>query len=238
MNRTLEELMRARWSWCAVLLLLAIQSWVEWRGGYLAVAELYERWGLSPETWRQRHYVSLLTYALLHGSFTHAICNGLMLLFLGARLESWLGGKRVFWLWLGGIVLGGCFHGWMSGSSTAVLVGASGAAMALLLCLTTLSPQSRLFPLPLSAGNVGLGVLLSSLILMLLDPDAPVALLAGWGKAIEARWGDDIFRIGHACHFGGALAGWLFARWILRRPVLLEELQASRAKRERQHPGG
>ncbi len=237
MIRTLRELMRARWSWGAVLLLLAIQAWVEMRGGYLAVADLYERWGLSPDAWRQGHYVSLITYAFLHDSFTHVICNGLMLLFLGARLESWLGGKRLLWLWLGGILAGGCIHLWMSGSSEAVLVGASGAAMALLLCFTTLSPQSRFFLLPLSAGNVGLGVLISSLILMLLDPHAPIALFAGWGKAITARLGDDMFRIGHACHFGGALFGYLFAKWMLRRPVTLEELRENRRRRENAEQG-
>lgn len=233
MGRTLNELLRSRFSWCAVLLLLVIQVGVEMRGGYLAEADLYERWGLSTEAWRQGHYASLVTYALLHGSLTHVCCNGMMLLFIGARLENWLGRRRLLFLWLGGMVVGGCFTLCMNGSSQAVLVGASGSAMALLLCLTTLSPQSRMFLLPISAGNVGLGVLISSLILMFLDPDAPVVLFARWGKAISERFGDDIFKIGHACHFGGALVGWSYARWILRRPVTLEKLLENRCRREK-----
>jgi membrane associated rhomboid family serine protease len=90
-----------------------------------------------------------------------------------------------------------------------------------------------MFPLPISAGNVGLGVVISSLILMFLDPDAPVVLFARWGKVISERFGDDMFKMGHACHFGGALVGWSYARWILRRPVTLERLQENRRRREK-----
>ncbi len=231
-NRTLEELGRARWSWVVVILLLAIHAWVEWQGGYQEVSWLYEKAGLSSESWQQGNYASPLTYALLHGSWVHYSCNALLLLFLGARVENLLGGKRLVLLLLSGTLMGGLFHLWMSGESSALLVGSSGAAMALLLTVTTLSPQSRMFPLPLSAGNVGLGIVISSFLLMLLDPAAPIPLLAGWGKEMAARWGDDLFRIGHACHFGGALAGILMGRWILRRPVTLTELQEQRERRE------
>lgn len=233
MSRTLEELGRARWSWFVVLLLLAIHAWVEWQGGYQEVSGLYEKAGLSSESWQQGNYASLLTYALLHGSWVHYSCNALLLLFLGARVENLLGGKRLVFLLLCGTLLGGFFHILMSGESSALLVGSSGAAMALLLTVTTLSPQSRMFPLPLSAGNVGLGILISSFLLMLLDPASPIPLFAGWGKELASRWGGDLFRIGHACHFGGALVGLLMGRWILRRPVTLTELQAQRERREK-----
>jgi membrane associated rhomboid family serine protease len=39
--------------------------------------------------------------------------------------------------------------------------------------------------------------------------------------------------MGHACHFGGALAGWLYGRWMLRQRVTLEKLRRDRARRGR-----
>jgi membrane associated rhomboid family serine protease len=46
------------------------------------------------------------------------------------------------------------------------------------------------------------------------------------------RFGSWIFEIGHACHLGGGLAGWLMGLWILRPRITLEELQKERARRE------
>ncbi len=232
MKRTLEELGRARWSWVVVLILVAVHAWVEGQGGYQQVAELYQKAGLSRESWLHGNYASPLTYGLLHGSWMHLICNALLLFFLGARVENLLGGKKFLLLIFGGTLLGGLVHLLMSGESSGLLVGASGAAMALLLMVTTLSPQSRMFPLPLAAGNVGLGVRISSLLLMLLDPDASIPLLSTWGKSLAAMWGQDLFRIGHACHFGGALFGFLLGRWVMRNPITLAELQKQRERRE------
>ena len=233
MKRTLEELGRARWSWVVVLILVAVHAWVEAKGGYQQVAELYRKAGLSRESWHQGNYASPLTYGLLHGSWMHLLCNALMLLFLGARVENLLGGRKFLLLIFGGTLLGGLMHVLMSGDSSALLVGASGAAMALLLTMTTLSPQSRMFPLPLAAGNVGLGVMISFLLLMLLDPDASIPFLADWGNSLAQMFGKDLFRIGHACHFGGALFGFLLGRWVLRKPITLAELQKQRERRER-----
>lgn len=232
MNRALEDLWRARMAWGLVLLLLVIHAWVEWQGGYQEVAVLYERGGLSRESVLAEYGAPLFTYSFLHASWFHLACNALLVLFLGARVESILGHQRLGVLLFLGAVFGGLFHLLLSGASTALLVGASGATMALLLMITTLSPESRMFPIPLAAGNVGLGVMIASFVLMLVNPDSSIPLLAGWGRTWADWWGEDLFRIGHACHFGGALAGWLMARWILRRPVSLEKLQAERERRE------
>jgi membrane associated rhomboid family serine protease len=41
-----------------------------------------------------------------------------------------------------------------------------------------------------------------------------------------------VFAMGHACHFGGGLAGWLYGRWLLRPRVTLERLRRDRKRRE------
>ena len=103
--------------------------------------------------------------------------------------------------------------------------------MSMLLLYTTVSPQSRLFFLPVSAGNLGLGVMISSLLLSLLNPALDLPILSGRG-AIVQTWYPELFQIGHACHLGGALSGFLLGRWLLRAPVSLEKLRLDRNRRE------
>jgi membrane associated rhomboid family serine protease len=40
------------------------------------------------------------------------------------------------------------------------------------------------------------------------------------------------FDLGHACHFGGGVAGWLYGRWLLRPRVSLERLRRDRERHE------
>ena len=56
------------------------------------------------------------------------------------------------------------------GEDAPLLVGLSGGCMGLLLLLTTLSPQSRMMPLPVSGKSLGLGILMAELVLALADP--------------------------------------------------------------------
>ena len=55
---------------------------------------------------------------------------------------------------------------------------------------------------------------------------------AGFGDALVGHGGEGIFVISHACHFGGALAGWVLARKFLVPGPSLADLQRDRARRE------
>jgi hypothetical protein len=105
----------------------------------------------------------------------------------------------------------------LGASGENVLIGASAGCVALLLLTTTLAPQSRMVPLPLSAKNLGAGVLLGSLLLSLLHPGLNLPFLAEIGKTGSRIFGENFFEVGHACHLGGALSGWLYGLWIMRR---------------------
>ena len=167
----------------------------------------------------------MATYGLLHGSWWHAGLNAALLLALGSRIEHMAGAAAVWRALAAGILGGGVFHLLLG---TGLLVGCSGACMALLLLLATLSPQSRMLPLPVSARSLGLGVMTAALLLALTNP---VLGVPGWstlGRMLGAAW----FQIGHACHFGGGMAGWLLGRWILRPRVSLASLRRDRARRE------
>jgi hypothetical protein len=56
--------------------------------------------------------------------------------------------------------------------------------------------------------------------------------MSALGRALQQAGCGDWFRMGHACHLGGALAGWAQARWLLRRRVTLSDLQKQRHRRE------
>jgi membrane associated rhomboid family serine protease len=133
-----------------------------------------------------------------------------------------------------GVLGGGIGHLWLApgGADAPLLVGLSGGCLGLLLLLVTLSPQSRMMPLPLSGRSLGLGVLSAELFLTLLNPSLGLPGLAGLGRSLVAHGMGGLFEMGHACHFGGGVAGWLFGRWLLRPRVSLTSLRRARERRE------
>jgi membrane associated rhomboid family serine protease len=139
------------------------------------------------------------------------------------------GAKTMLGVTLAGVLCGGLFHLLLG---TGLLVGMSGGCMALLLLLTTLSPQSRMMPLPLSGRSLGMGILLAALALALMNPELKLPAFSDAGLWLERNGQPSLFQMGHACHFGGALAGWIFGRWILRPRVTLASLHRDRARRE------
>jgi membrane associated rhomboid family serine protease len=201
---------------------LALQSSTNQRGWY-------ETFGLSRDGMLGGKVWQIFTHALLHGAWWHAILNALFVLAVGSRIEHVAGGRAMLRVTLAGILFGGAFHLLLGAG---LLVGLSGGCMALLLLLTTLSPQSRMLPLPISGRSLGLGILLSSLMLALVNPDLRLPVFQDAGRWLIRRGFGSWFQMGHACHFGGALAGWLCGRWMLRPRVTLDRLRRDRARRE------
>ena len=128
-----------------------------------------------------------------------------------------------------GVLVGGVGHLCISDS---LLVGISGGCFALLLLLFTLSPESRMFPLPVSARNLGWGIVITEVLLVLIHPSLNIPGFKSIGETLIAGGAGDLLKMSHACHIGGALAGWLCGRWLLRNRVSLEVLQRQRASRE------
>lgn len=223
--------------WALVLCLAAVQCVVERAGGFRdpVIWKWYVLLGLTGDGFFHHGRVwQPVTHAWLHGGWAHLSINGLFLGLAGSRVERMLG-WRVFACVCGCGVLGGA-AGHLAFAScsenAAPLVGASGACMALLLLITTLSPESRMWPLPVSARNLGLGVLIAAAILVLVDPSHGLPALCQAGRWMSTHGMDSWFQIGHACHLGGGLAGWLFARWLLRPRWNLEKLRCERARQE------
>ncbi len=225
----LRQILQARASWACLALVTGIQLFISLPGGSDDAAWWFETFGLSREGFLTGKPWQVFTHGLLHGGWWHLGLNGLLLLLMGARIEH-IAGKAVMLLATSaGVLAGGLLHLLLGNG---LLVGLSGGCLALLLLLTTLSPQSRMMPVPLSAKNLGLGILLAALILALINPALDLPGLSSLGNALEDHGMGSWFRIGHACHFGGALAGWIYGRWILRPRVTLASLRRDRARRE------
>jgi membrane associated rhomboid family serine protease len=169
------------------------------------------------------------SHAFVHGFWWHAGLNALFILLIGSRVEHIAGRAALMRVVAAGIIGGGVAHLLLGAG---LLVGISGGGMALLLLLTTLSPQSRMMPLPVSGRSLGFGILLAALLLALVNPELGVPSISKIGIAMKQHGIGSWFALGHACHFGGALAGWLYGRWILRPRVTLESLRRDRMMRE------
>ena len=191
----------------------------------------YESFGLSRAGFLAGKPWQLASYGLLHGSWWHLGLNLLFVLTIGPRIEAIVGSRAMVRALLAGVLAGGLCH-LLLGSG--LLVGLSGGCLALLLLLTTLSPQSRMLPLPVSGKSLGLGVMTAELLLALADPSLGVPGIPAVGNWLAAHGIGTSVHVGHACHFGGGVAGWLYGRWLLRSRVTLAQLQRDRARREAQ----
>lgn len=227
---------------CVVLVLAHVVV-----AGLGGVERLYDRGfydllGLSRTGVLQGKVWQFATHPFLHGSLIHLLLNWIVVFMIGGRVYHILGGRAFARIFFGGILIGSILHlmlhprlpmGIAGERPDAPLVGASAAAMALLLALTGLSPDSRMWPLPVSGRNLGRGLLLSTLILFAITPGRGLPVLSSIGTWLVERADlASLFQIGHIYHFGGGLVGWWYARRLLRTPVSLEELQRARARRE------
>ncbi len=219
-----------------VCLILAIHIAVTLAGGTdgLPAMRWFEELGLNRQGFFAGGLWRVATYGFLHGSWIHLALNGLSVLLIGSRIETMLGATAMMRTTLCGIIGGGFMHLLLSpsGPDAPLLVGLSGGCVALLLLLTTLSPESRMMPLPVSARSLGLGIMLAELILALLDPALQVPGFSGLGRDLTARGYGEWFKMGHACHVGGGLAGWLIGRRMLRPRITLDRLRRERERRE------
>lgn len=227
--RNLAQVARSPVSLAFFAVVMLVQMVVSARGGPDFVCGWYENLGLSRSGILSGKVWQVLSYGLLHGGWLHAVLNSLFVLLIGSRIEH-MGGRALMGrVTVLGILGGGVAHLILGAG---LLVGLSGGCVALLLCLTTLSPQSRMFPLPVSGRSLGLGILMAELMLALIDPAVKLPGLSLIGQWMVDHGMESCFRMGHACHFGGGMAGWVYGRWILRPRVTLESLRRDRARRE------
>ena len=209
-------------------------------GGVEAFPWPYIHLGLSWGGLSQGELWQLGSHALVHGNWLHLWLNLIMLWLVGGRVAHIVGWQKWVQIVVLGVFVGGLLHAVtgavlvFSGNEEPYLVGVSGACFALLVALTTLLPESRMWPVPVSGKNLGIGMMAAELLLWLMQPELGLPGLSQMGGVMDALGGGGLFEISHACHLGGAVAGWWCARQLLVTPPTLAELKKQRADRERQ----
>lgn len=176
------------------------------------------------------------TYALIHANWLHLIANAATIVLLGCKIENITGQKTFRLVAILAVLCGGLLFLFLtpySDPDAATLVGSSAICFAFLVLLTTLSPESRFIPVFISGKSLGIGIILANLILALLNPDLPTGPLARLGSQLSDSPFPDIFKVSHACHLGGSLAGYVAGKYLLRPRVSIKSLRRAREKRER-----
>lgn len=177
------------------------------------------QFGLHVEDWSPRILWRFASYAFLHGNGVHLALNLAGLMIIGSKVERIGGGSTVLKVFLAGALVGGAAHLLLAPPEQRglPLVGASGGITALLLWLTTVSPEAETWPIRVSGRSLGLGVLIAE------------AGLLGVSWAFQHQY---FHPVAHACHLGGAIVGWGLARRLVRPTPTLEDLRKERARRE------
>ncbi|MEI6606658.1 MAG: rhomboid family intramembrane serine protease, partial [Verrucomicrobiota bacterium] len=120
---------QARWPWAVAALILAIHGLVVWVGGPQHIPQWYLALGLRRENVWNGALWQVISYAWLHGSWTHVVTNALCLLVLGSRVEQILGTRGFLKSVAAGILGGALGHLLLAkgGGDAFPLVGLSGA---------------------------------------------------------------------------------------------------------------
>ncbi|MGJ8634021.1 MAG: rhomboid family intramembrane serine protease [Luteolibacter sp.] len=240
-GRAFRQLRNAPCTWRLIRILIAIQAipfiWDLINGypGKLAIAQQF--FGLTKPHFLSGKIWQIVTHACIHGNWPHLLLNCACILTLGPKLEHIIVRRSYWLLTLYAALTGGLLFLLFTPASFGnegpqTLVGSSAICFAFLVLLTTLSPESKFLPLFLSGKSIGIAIILANLILTLLNPSG--GPLATYGKILSENGFDELFRISHACHLGGSLAGYIYGKWLLRPRVTLASLRKAREKREAQ----
>jgi|AntRauTorckE6833_2_1112554.scaffolds.fasta_scaffold13770_3 membrane associated rhomboid family serine protease len=240
-RRNLRQLWNSPASWTLIGVLFIVQmfpyAW-DWfssdeGSGFARLDQIHEILGLEKDRLLSGNFWQIVSYTLIHGNWAHFILNAAAILLLGSKLEHIISKRSFVLLCIYSAITGGLTFLMLSGSLQ-TLVGSSAICFGFLLFLTTLSPDSRFLPVFLSGRSLGALVILANLILALLNPALPTGPLAEVGAQLSKSF-KGLFTVSHACHFGGAMTGWLYGKYLLRPRVSLARLRKAREKAERKN---
>jgi len=174
----------------------------------------YRFFALSPDALSSGYIWTLISYAFLHhtggGLPLHLLVNMLVVFFIGRILLPEIGSRRFTQLYFGAAFMGGAI--WLAVNALTgggMVIGASGAAMGLLICFACIHP------------NRHITLLLFFVIPVTLKPKYIAFFFLAFdlfGFLFSELPGTNVAHTAHSAHLGGMLAGFLFYRYMVARP--------------------
>jgi len=175
---------------------------------------------LSDQGLRSAYGWQFLTAAFLHDGPWHLLGNMFLLYLLGRDVESIIGQRQFFSLYLTGTLAGELGHLFLMPADSSLLA-ASGGPAAVVMAYAAILPELELTSIifflgriRLKAKHIGYGAFVLSILGIIFDRTATVA---------------------HSSFLGGCLAGWFYAHLLgFGRPSILQRrLRQKRAETER-----
>lgn len=188
-------------TWSVVIWLIVVNVGAYLLNNLLFYNPTRDWFGLSIEALAEGRVWTLLTYQFIHANLWHLIANLLGLFFLGRLLLSLIPSFHIVRLYLIGGLVGGVFQlAWNALFTDAIIIGASGSVLAIVIAATTLVPYQRIQILLFFIIPVTLTMRQVAWILVAVNA---VTLLLG----ISASDEDGVAAM---AHFGGMFFGWLY----------------------------
>jgi len=188
-------------TWSVVIWLIVVNVGAYLLNNLLFYNPTRDWFGLSIEALASGRVWTLLTYQFIHANLWHLIANLLGLFFLGRLLLSLIPSFHVVRLYLIGGLVGGAFQlAWNAVFTDAIIIGASGSVLAIIIAATTLVPYQRIQLLLFFVIPVTLTMRQVAWILVAVNA---VTLLFGVSTSNEDG-------VAVMAHFGGMFFGWLY----------------------------
>jgi len=153
---------------------------------------------------------SLFTYQFIHGHLLHITGNMLGLFFIGRILLQMISTRQFLEIYLAGAIFGGVLQllfNLVMGED-GLIMGASGAVMAVLLALATLIPNQSLNFLLFFIIPVKMTMKQIAMIVIAID-----GLGFLFGLMTSSRGSESREVVAHFAHFGGMLVGWAYIKF-------------------------
>lgn len=185
--------------------MVAIHAWL-WYVGIREANQIYGRFAfVSTEMWRGEKLYTLVTHAMLHGSWMHLGFNSVAFFALGSACWKLMGTGRFFAFFILTAAAGALLFAIIRPEENVVLVGASGVIFGLIAAIKRVDYRIR----ALRGQDVRvavlrfIGIIIAVNLIIGMVPFHDGSGLAGASVAWEA-------------HVGGFLLGWVITPWLVK----------------------
>lgn len=152
-------------------------------------SRLWQEGALVP-AWLPMRPWTALSYAFLHGSFSHILFNMLSLWIFGPAVEQRLGGRRFLWLYLASALAGALASAIIA--PHAAVIGASGATFGVMFAFARYWPRETVLVMGIIALEARVWVAVMT----------AMSLIGGMGVLRD--------NVAHFAHLGGFAGAWAF----------------------------